>query len=241
MPHKTQAIVLHAVKYAENSLIVHAYTREYGRMAYVVNGGKGKRSALRASMQQVLTLLELEIDFNPKKELQRIKESRLSYAFSSIPYEPAKNALAIFIAELIYRSLREPHPDADLFDFLLHSICQLDETENGFGNFHLSFLVQFSQHMGFAPQHDGYLKNTHFDLQNGIFTTQIQAFGQYLNRFDSHIFASLCRINYENMSNYQLSKEDKKIQLEHLLSYYKLHVPHFSHIKSLDIMYQLFN
>lgn len=241
MPHKTQAIILHAVKYSENSLIVHAYTREYGRMAYVVNGSKSKKSALRGSMLQALTVLELEIDYNPKKELQRIKESRLAYAFSSIPYEPAKNALAIFMAELIYRSLREPHADPDLFDFLVHSVCQLDETESGLGNFHLSFLIQFSHHMGFAPQHNDYIENAHFDLQNGIFTTQIQAFGQYLNKFDSHIFASLCKINYNNMATYKLSKEDKKAQLEHLLSYYKLHVPHFSHIKSLDVMYQLFN
>lgn len=241
MLHKTQAIILHAVKYSENSLIVHAYTREHGRMAYVVNGSKSKKSALRASMLQALSVIELETDFNPRKELQRIKESRLSYAFTSIPYDPAKNALALFMAELIYRSMREPHADPDLFDFLLHSVCQLDENESGLGNFHLSFLMQFSQYMGFAPQHDSYTENAHFDLQNGIFTTQIQAFGQYLNRADSHIFSKICQFNYQNMGAYQLTKEDKRAQLEHVLTYYKLHVPHFSNIKSLDVMYQLFN
>lgn len=241
MLHKTKAIVLHSVKYAESSLIVHTYTREHGRMAYIVNGTKSKKSALRNSMLQPLSLLELDTEFNPKKEIQRIKECRLDYAFQQIQYDASKNALAIFIAELIYRSLREPHADEDLFDFLYNSVCKLDSTEQGLGNFHLCFLIQFSRHMGFAPQHDSYTDSSHFDLQNGIFTSQIQAFGQYLNKFDSSIFAQLCKIDYHNMSSYSLSKDDKRNQLNHMLAYYKLHVPHFSNIKSLDIIYQLFN
>lgn len=241
MQIKTKAIILHSLKYSENSVIVHAYTEEHGRMAYVVNGAKSKKSALRLSMLQPLTILELETDHNPNKELQRIKESRIAYAFKSLPYDPSKNALAIFIAELLYRSLREPHLDPELYQFLHYSICELDMVEDGIGNFHISFLVQFSKFMGFAPQHGTYSENANFDLQNGIFVPEKLAFGNFLNKYDSKLFALACEVNYQNMNNLSLGKEDKKTLLTHLLAYYKIHVHHFSNIKSLDVLYQLFS
>ncbi len=240
MQVKTKAIVLHTVKYSENSVIVHAYTQEHGRMAYVVNGVKSKRSSLRSSLLQPLTVLDLDTDYNPKKDLQRIKESRVAYNFTDLPYDPSKNALAIFIAELLYRSLKEPQTDPELFEFLFDSIQKLDIAENGVGNFHLSFLMQYSRYMGFAPQHDTYVENAHFDMQNGVFLPSKPSFGNCLNNYDSQLFAAVCSINYANMQAYGFSREDKKTLLTNLMSYYKLHMHHFSQIKSLDVLYQLF-
>ncbi len=240
MQIKTKAIVLHTVKCSENSVIVHTYTEQHGRMSYVVNGVKSKRSSLRSSFLQPLMVLELDTDYNPNKDLQRIKESRVAYTFTDLPYDPSKNALAIFIAELLYRSLKEPHTDPELFQFIYDSIEKLDTSENGVGNFHLSFLMQYSRHMGFAPQHDTYIDNAHFDMQNGVFLSSRPSFGNCLSNYDSRLFATICTINYGNMHGYSFTREDKKALLKNLMSYYKLHMHHFSHIKSLDVLYQLF-
>ena len=240
MQLKTSAIVLHSIKYSDTSLILHTYTETHGRMAYVVTGVKSKKSVLRSSMLLPLTILGLETDYNPNKELQRIKESHIGYAFKSLPFDPSKNALAIFMAEMLYRSLKEPHTDPELYGFLYQSICALDGTRSGIGNFHLSFLIQFSQFMGFGPQYSTYADNTCFDLQNGIFILHQQALGSYLNKNDSRLFATVCGLNYQNMAEYTFTKEEKKLLLTHLLSYYQIHLHRFSHIKSLDILYQLF-
>jgi DNA repair protein RecO (recombination protein O) len=237
---KTRAIVLNSLKCSENAVIAHTYTEQHGRMSYIINGAQSKKSALRSAMLQPLSVLELETDYNPKKDLQRIKESRLAFAPMSLPYDPNKTALAIFIAELLYRSLREPHTDPVLFRFLLESVCCLDTTVGGIGNFHFTFLIQYAHFMGFAPQKENYAKNAVFDLQNGIFVAEKQIFGQYLDSYDSALFATLCNLNYQNMSELRFSKEDKKTLLAHLLHYYKLHISNFSGMKSLDILHQLF-
>lgn len=237
---KTRAIVLHSIKYSDNSLIVHTYTETHGRMAYAVSGVKSKKSALRSSMLMPLTILELETDYNPNKDLQRIKECRVGHAFTSLPFDPSKNALAIFIAELLYRSLKEPHTDPQLYAFLHQSVCELDCVQDGIGNFHLSFLVRFSHYMGFEPQGDTYTENSCFDLQNGIFSASPGALGSYLNKWDSILFAQACGLNYDNMSSYSFSREEKRILIGHLLSYYQIHLHRFSLVKSLDILYQLF-
>lgn len=237
---KTKAIVLSSVKYSDNNAIVHTYTETHGRMSYAINGVRSKKACLRLSMIQPLSILEIETDYNAKKDLQRIRESRLFYAFSDIPYNPSKNALAIFIAELLSRSLKEPQTDPELYQFLHHSICTLDGLQQGLRNFHLSFLVQFSYYMGFAPQNSDYAAGRFFDLNNGSFVASTQSFGQYLNSFESSLFASLCDINYTNMVQYFFSKDEKKKLLSHLLDYYKLHLPNFTKLKSLEIMYELF-
>ncbi len=239
MQIRTRAIVLHAVKCSENTVIVHTYTEMHGRMAYVVNGAKSKRSVLRSALLQPLTLLELETDFNPKKELHRIKESRILYPFESIPFDPSKNALAVFMAELLYRSLKEPHIDSDLFTFLHHAILQLDTIEVGMGNFHISFLMQYARFMGFEPHIDSYEINSFFDLQNGIFATQA-AFEQSLNIYESELFMRACTVNFGNISTISFSKTEKQTLLSNILKYYALHLHNFSGIRSLDILYQLF-
>lgn len=240
MQIKTKAIVLHTLKYTDNSVIVHAYTEQHGRMAYVVNGVKSKKSVLRAALQQPLSILEIETNYNPKNEIQRIKESRLAYAFTSIPYNPSKNALSLFVAELLYRAIKEPHTDKNLYNFLSESIIILDTTESGVGNFHLVFMTQLSHFLGFKPHSETAAKDYYFDLQNGVFSPQ-QGFSEYLNVQDSKLFSSLLGLNFENMGQAKFSKEEKYSLLSALLSYYKLHLSNFSQIKSLEVMLQLFS
>jgi len=237
---RTRAIILHALKYTESSVIVHTYTEEHGRMAYMVNGARSKKSVLRSGLLQPLSIVELETEFNHKKDIQRIKESSIGYAFTSIPYDPSKNALSLFIAELLYRAFKEPHADKSVYLFLSQSICILDIAENGIGNFHLVFMMQLSRFLGFEPHAETISEHAYFDLQNGIFTAQ-QGFSQYLDQSDSRLFAALIPINYENMGQIRFTKEEKARLLSGLLAYYKLHVSNFTHIKSLDVMSQLFN
>ncbi len=239
MQIRTKAIVLHTVKCSENTVIVHAYTEMHGRMAYVVNGAKSKRSVLRSALLQPLTLLELETDFNPKKELHRIKESRILQAFESIPFDQSKNALAVFIAELLYRSIKEPHIDQNLYAFLHNAILRLDQINSGTGNFHISFLMQYARFMGFEPHIDTYEVNSFFDLQNGIFTPQA-AYEESLDLHESELFMRACTVNFSNMSKISFSKTEKQTLLSNILKYYALHLHNFSGIRSLDILYQLF-
>lgn len=237
---RTKALVLHSIKYTENSVILHAYTEEHGRMAYVVNGVKSKKSVLRSALLQPLTILELETDYKPNKDLHHIKESRLAYHFTSIPYDASKNALVLFIAELLYRSLKEPHIDKDLYNFLAQSICVLDLTETGIGNFHLVFMIQLTRFLGFEPHAETISPHSYFDLHNGVFISQ-QGFSPCLSLEDSSLFASLTQVDYDKMGEYRFTKEEKSRLLNALLAYYKLHLSNFTKIKSVEVMIQLFS
>ncbi|MDE7085237.1 MAG: recombination protein O N-terminal domain-containing protein [Prevotella sp.] len=59
---KTEAIVLHSFKYGESKLIVDMFTREAGRLSFVVPLPKTPKSRLKKQYFQPMTLLEVECD-----------------------------------------------------------------------------------------------------------------------------------------------------------------------------------
>jgi DNA repair protein RecO (recombination protein O) len=150
----TRAIVLNHLRYGDSSLIVNFYTESMGRQAVFVKGAFSKKSAMRAALFQPLNLVETDLYHRTNRQIQRISNIRLTHPFQTIPLDPVKSSIAMFIAELLYKTLKEEESDPELFSFLFHSIQALDLNECGTANFHLVFLIHFSRHLGFYIKYD---------------------------------------------------------------------------------------
>ncbi|MGM9810003.1 MAG: DNA repair protein RecO [Paludibacteraceae bacterium] len=139
------AIVLSIRPYSDRAHILHTYTREQGRMNYMVYGlGKKKSQALYAP----LSLLEVVVSPSAKA-LPSIKEAHLAFVPQHLHTDMRRRTVAMFIAEVLYRTLRHPMADEALFDFIATTIHLLDSTEQP-ENIHLAFLIQLAAHLGFA-------------------------------------------------------------------------------------------
>ncbi|MDL2221681.1 DNA repair protein RecO [Parabacteroides sp. OttesenSCG-928-N08] len=241
MLSKTRAIVLHSLPFNDKQAIIYMYTEQFGRVSYLTSRGRGKKSTLSKALFMPLSLLELEVEHQPKRELQRIKECRLSMPTNNIACNPIKNVVALFVSEILYRVIRETEPDARLFQFLVQSTRILEESEQGIANFHLVFLMGLPRYMGFFPQTDSHRRGYYFDMLNGVFIDRIPVHNHYLNRLESTILQRMLRISYENMSLYAFSRQDRIRIIERIIDYYRLHLPHFGEIKSLAVMQSLFN
>ena len=232
----TRAIILHHIKYSDNSIILHAYTEQRGRMAFVVNGIKGKKCVVKSGLLTPLSVVELEISYNPNKELHRIKECKNAHFYSSIPFCPIKNSIAFLISEVLFRCLKETDKNEPLFDFLLQSIVSLDAQDKSIANFHLIFLVKLSSFLGFQPNMDNEKNNTYFDMLNGCFLSSKPLHINYLSIDDSDILKAFIANNFE----LPLSQQQRNNMLENLINYYSLHLAEFGHIKSINVLQTLF-
>ena len=154
MIYATRAIVLNQIRYGDSSLIVDLYTENLGRQTVFVKGVYSKKSATRAALFQPLHLLEIQLHHRPNRQMQRISNTQICYQFQNIPYDPVKNCIALFIAEILYKTLKEEESNPKLFDFLLHTIQTLDLNESGTANFHLAFLVHYSRYLGFYLKYE---------------------------------------------------------------------------------------
>lgn len=239
MHTSTRGICLHTIKYSDSSIIVHIYTEMFGRQVYLVKGVYGKRASIKANIFYPLNLLELEVQQKGSKELQTIKEVRNFPVYSGIPFNASKNAIAVFISEILYRSLREEMPNYPLFEFILNALLVLD-LETNIADFHLIFLIQLTKYIGFFPlnnysQHDNY-----FDMLNGRFVKTKPNHIHYMNNDESAIFSSILTKSFSDLGLISITRNTRFSLLEKLVEYYTLHIDGFGKIKSLMILREIF-
>lgn len=240
MLSKTRGIVLHSIPYNDTYSIVYMYTEAFGRASYLVARRRGKKSPVSKALFMPLSVLDMEVEHLNKRELHRVKEAKLCFPLAEVFSNPVKNVLAIFLAEVLLRVVKDTEPDARLFDYLYESIRLLEYTDKGLANFHLVFLLGLLHYMGIFPNVESYRDRSYFDMLNGVFIDRIPMHRHYLTQEESAFFARLLRISYENMSLYAFSRQDRVGIIERILEYYRLHLPEFSEIKSLAVMQSLF-
>lgn len=242
MLQKTKGIVLHTLKYNDTSIIVDIYTELSGRASFLVAVPRSRKAAVKSVLFQPLSFIEFEADYRPNATLYRVKEAKSFYPFSSIPYDPYKSAMALFLSEFLYRAIREEAENRPLFAYLQHSIIWLDECREGFSNFHLVFLMRLSRFLGLYPNLEDYHAGDYFDLLNACFTSiRPQLHSSYINPEDAGRLRQLMRMNYETMHLFGMSRAERTRCLTTINDYYSLHLPDFPVLKSLEVLKELFD
>lgn len=240
MQHKTQGIVLHTSRYNDSFSIAHVFTRDFGRMAYLLPQTAGKKVKVKASLFSPLSVLNMEVEHLPLREIQRLKEVEREFPLYEIVTDETKISISFFLSEFLSKVLQETHENIPLFDYLKESVHVLEESHRGLGNFHLTFMFGLTRFLGIYPNLHNYRPGNYFDLLNGIFVPQMPAHVHYLTQAQSAYLNVFRRINYDNMHLFRLSRNVRNILIDNLLIYYRLHTYDFPPLKSLEILRELF-
>ncbi len=240
MLQKTRGIILHSVKYNDNATIVMIYTQLFGKISYMVYGANKKKSRFRSAFLQPLSLVEIDVFHSHSKNIQSIKDIRITFPLMGISSHPVKNALALFVSEVLYRSLKQTDPDENLYNFLENSIQVLDCCEEGIANFHLVFLMQLAKYLGFEPNTEE-KSNHYFDLMNGVFINELPPHKHYLNTDLTLKLIQIIKTDYLNLNSLKLTRTERLKLIESISDYYKLHVADFQGISSIQILHSLFD
>ena len=147
MDHHTRLIILNTTKIGERSLVLHALSPDWGRRSFIASVPKGGGMALF----QPLSVLDAEIKENPRSELWRVHALSASHPLTGIRTSAAKNAMTLFMSEVLYRTVRDGAREEGLFEWCERSILTLDALEGDYANFHLRFLLEFAAALGFSP------------------------------------------------------------------------------------------
>jgi len=102
----TKAIILSSLKYGDTSLIVKAFTASDGLKSYLLRGVlNSKKGKLKTAYFQPLMQLEIVANHKNKGTLERIKEAKVSYHYQTLHAQIAKNAMTLFLAEMLSNSI----------------------------------------------------------------------------------------------------------------------------------------
>ena len=107
MYEKLKGIVLNTIRYSDKHNIVHVYTDGRGLMSFAVPQGKTQAARMRNAMLMPLSLVDLEAGVRNGREVAVMRELRRNYPLATIYSDPIKNAIALFISELLAHVIQE--------------------------------------------------------------------------------------------------------------------------------------
>ncbi|MCR4853106.1 MAG: DNA repair protein RecO [Prevotella sp.] len=236
---KTKAIVLRKLKYGERKMIVDMLTESHGRVSVVMAIPSTQRGKLKKQYFQPMTVLDVELDLRPRQELHHLRDVRLDVPFSSIPFDAAKLSITLFLAEFLYYATRGEQLNPQLFAYVEASLRWLDGCSALFANFHLVFMMRLTRFIGFFPFLDDYHDGDVFDLRAGTFVSSAPLHTDFLSVADAARINTIMRMNYESMHLFHMSHNDRNRIVDVVIHYYRLHVPNFPELRSLDVMKEL--
>lgn len=236
----TKAIVLRTIRYSDSHIVVSLFTEYYGMVSALVRVAHGGKRGGRSALWQLMSLVELNVYYRPAADFQKIGDVFMSTPWKDLPYNPFKASVSIFLAEFLYHSLRGEGENRVLFSFLENSLLWFDETEKGMVDFHLLLMIRMTRFLGIWPGTDGYRPGMLYDLKSACYVSRIPPHGQYVDADAATLIPMLLRIDYSNMHLLRMTRNERRHMLDVLLQYYRLHVPGFGELQSLDVLRELF-
>ncbi len=151
MQEQVTGIVIHSLPHSDKSSVSRIFVRGYGLKAFIVRRGGTKKPS--APLFQPLSEISFATSLQAGKSVFSLTAPALINPHHYIPVDPVKSSIAMFIAEVLHRTLEEDYVNDDLYDFFSQSLVLLDAEER-VRNFPIWFLMSLSRIYGFDPSSD---------------------------------------------------------------------------------------
>ena len=236
MTQSTRGIVLRYYPYSESSIIVKIFTENFGLQSYIVKGLHARKSKTKIAVFQPLTLIEFIAYHKENKTLHHLKEPRVEYHYQNLSVDVNKRLILFFLAELLYKTIREEVPDKLLFQWLYNALTWFDLSDKNILNYHLVFMIQLSRFLGFYPKYDPTEKTIFFDMQEGRFCLNQPPHPQYISGNAVGQLIEFGTSTFENSNSIKINTDERRRLLDNLITYYQLHLPGFGEMKSVEVL-----
>jgi DNA repair protein RecO (recombination protein O) len=228
-----KAIVLQSIKHGDKKFILKLYTSQHGLITVIAAAGNSKSSKIRPGNILPLTLVDIEFILKQNREIHRLTEATSYHVHDHISLSLAKLAIAQFMNEIMIRSLKEQHANAHLFEFIETCLKFLNDATDNYMNLHLYFLLELSRYLGFEPQNNHSADAPYFDCREGRFSMVNLSFPLGLSQAESLFFNAVLK---SNLLKTTFTNNQRQTLLEILVAYYKLHIPAFNEVKSIQVL-----
>lgn len=229
MKYKTKGIVFNHIKFRESSIIARIYTDQFGLKNYILNSVRSAKPRIPISYFQPLTMLDMIVYNKNHVDINRVAEIKCSYTYKSIQYDMVKSSVALFITELLYKTLREEEANPELFEFFEDSFRYYDLANDKFMNFHLQFLFKYARYQGIEPVR---ISDMVHEIESNNFLISI-----------SHKDFDKIDLLIENpyTSYTDISNELRRKLLSMIILFYQIHFDHLKDLKSYKVLMEVFD
>ena len=237
--YTARGVVLGTLKYGDKGLVVQMLTSSHGRQSYMVQGLGSRRAGQKMALFQPMFALEFEGLESSKMQMHRFGSVQAGIVLQSTPFDIKKSTIALFMAEVLHRLVKESEANEMLFDFVWGSVEALDEVDEGVANFHLWFLSHLCRFLGFSPGNE-YIPDGWFHIAEGHFTEQEPPREFCMTRENALILRDMLECDVRYLGEIGLNRLQRVNFLDALLRYYGYHLDAINSVQSIRILQEVF-
>ncbi len=241
--YKTPAIVLHSIAHSTKGHIAYLYTRAHGRVAYYIYSAKNGRATVAGSKMslQPLTMVDIVAEPPQRGDLHRLKEVKNRVLSNNKGFDMTKSALSLYIAEFLYRVVKDSDSNPILFDFIVASIEAINELrEKQLANFPLFFTINITKFLGYAPANE-HFEQSYFDMTTSHYVLIKPLHEKRLDIKQSALLAQFYNCSLSDIEQIKLNRFERREMIEAVILFLAYHHNAHYKIESLNILAELFD
>ena len=237
--YTARGIVLGTIKYGDKGLVVQMLTSSHGRQSYMVQGLGSRRGHGKMALFQPMFALEFEGLESSRMQMHRMGEAHNGIVLQSTPFDIKKSTIALFMAEVLHRLVKESEANELLFDFVWGSIEALDIANEGIANFHLWFLSHLCRFLGFSPGNE-YFPEAWFNIAEGIYSAEKPPREYCMTQENALILRDMLECDVRYIAEIGLNRHQRVDFLAALVNYYGYHLDTINSVQSIRILQEVF-
>jgi recombinational DNA repair protein (RecF pathway) len=166
----------------------------------------------------------LDIVYNEKDtaKLLFLKEVTIAHPFHAISLDIRKNSILLFYHELLLKLLSQATaPDEPLFDFIVEQLLKLETTADVASDFHIIFLTQLIQQLGYQPETNFSLHLPYFSIEDSNFGNVFIETPYYLSKEASFYLFTILKKQNNSIPDKNTRMELLNGMILYLMKYHK--------------------
>ena len=224
----TTAIVLKTFPYGETSLISRCFTKEKGKVSFIIRGAQSKKNLLSPYFQP-LSYIQIIYNENAKRELQIISKVNFVNIWLKIPNSLKKMTLLQSILEITDFTLEKNDPHPGLFNILIEAINYFENNKFKENLIFWFYECELLSELGFRID----LKN---NGGNKYDITSPKIEGESLTILKHLLSKSIEQVKFD-----KVLKKDKKIISNYLYQQLCYNLDGFDRLKSFKVARDILN
>ena len=218
----TPVIVLKSFAFNDTSIIARCFSRDKGKISFIIKGAYSKKSSKFAHFQP-LNYLDVIYRHNQKRELQVLHKVYFKESWTGIIKELLSITLAMTILELTDKTLSFEDPHPNLFKKLVSVLREYDKKKLDPNLLFWFYECSLLTDLGFRPS-----------LQNDNLTG-VKIVDPNSGKNSGQILSDLLTKDISTFTFKKIAFKDKKIISDYLWSLICFHFEGMENIKSINV------
>ena len=224
----TKAIVLKTFPYGETSLISRCFTKEKGKISFIIKGAQ-KKNLFLSPYFQPFSHIQIIYNEKSKRELQIISKVSFVNIWLKIPESLKKMTLLQSMLEITDFTIEKNDPHPELFNILIQAMHNFENNQLKENLIFWFYECELLSELGFRIDLKNNPKNK-YEIQNSrIEGSSLMVIQHLLNK---HI---------DQIELDSVSQKDRKIISNYLFQQLCYHFDGFERLKSFKIVRDILN